>query len=102
MNAEKLDQTANKTGQYLLGKLQSKLAGILGVREIRGRGLMIGIELDRDCGELMTTALQKGLLINVTAGNVLRLLPPLILSEQQCDQLVAGITELLNEFLTTS
>lgn len=102
MQAEKLDQAAYKTGQYLLDKLQSELAGMDEVREIRGKGLMIGIELDRDCGELTTTALQKGLLINVTADNVLRLLPPLILSEQECDQLVAGITELLNEFLATS
>lgn len=102
MKAEKLDQAANKTGLYLLQKLQSELAGMDGVSEIRGKGLMIGIELDRDCGELMTTALQKGLLINVTAGNVLRLIPPLILSEQECDQLAAGVTELLNEFLATT
>ncbi|MFV1997630.1 MAG: aspartate aminotransferase family protein [Acidiferrobacterales bacterium] len=102
LQAEKFDQVASQTGQYLLEKLQNGLAGMEGVREIRGKGLMIGIELDRDCGELMGAALDKGLLINVTAGNVLRLLPPLILSQPQCDQLAAGVTELLNDFLAVS
>lgn len=99
MESEKLDQVANKTGQYLIEKLQSALTNMAGVREIRGKGLMLAIELDRDCGELMTLALKKGLLINVTADNVLRLLPPLILTHDQCDLLVTGITELLEDFL---
>ncbi|MEE8388024.1 MAG: acetylornithine transaminase [Acidiferrobacterales bacterium] len=98
MENEKLDQAANTLGQTLLQKLQSALAGLPGVREVRGKGLMLAIELDRDCGEVMTTALKKGLLINVTTGNVVRLLPPLILSEDQCDQLATGITELLEDF----
>lgn len=99
MESEKLDQVANKTGQYLIEKLQSALTNMAGVHEIRGKGLMLAIELDRDCGELMTLALKKGLLINVTADNVLRLLPPLILTNDQCDLLVTGITELLEDFL---
>ncbi len=102
LQSEKLDQAASQSGRYLLEQLQHALAGVDGVREIRGRGMMIGIELDRDCSELMTAALKKGLLINVTAGSVLRLLPPLILSQQQCDQLVAGVTELVNEFLAAA
>jgi len=102
MQAEKLDQAASQSGKALLEKLQSTVADLDGVNEIRGKGMMIGIELNRDCTELMTNALKKGLLINVTAGNVLRLLPPLILSDQQCDQLVTGVTELLNEFLESS
>ncbi len=101
MESEKLDQVANKTGQYLIEKLQSALTNMAGVREIRGKGLMLAIELDRDCGELMALALKKGLLINVTADNVLRLLPPLILTHGQCDLLVTGITELLEDFLGT-
>jgi acetylornithine aminotransferase len=102
MQKEKLDQTASKSGQYLLEKLRSALSGQDGVREIRGKGMMIGIELNRDCIELMTTALKKGFLINVTAGNVVRLLPPLILSEEQCEQLADGVTGLVKEFLSAS
>lgn len=102
MENEKLDQVANHTGQILLGQLQDALSELEGIREIRGKGMMLGIELDRDCGELMAAALEKRLLINVTAGNVVRLLPPLILSEQQCDQLATGVIELLNEFLRPS
>lgn len=102
MENEKLDQVASHTGQILLGQLQDALSELEGIREIRGKGMMLGIELDRDCGELMAAALEKRLLINVTAGNVVRLLPPLILSEQQCDQLATGVIELLNEFLRPS
>ncbi|MEE8388828.1 MAG: aspartate aminotransferase family protein [Acidiferrobacterales bacterium] len=102
MENEKLDQVANHTGQILLEQLQDALSELEGVREVRGKGMMLAIELDRDCGELMAAALEKRLLINVTAGNVVRLLPPLILSEQQCDQLATGVIELLNEFLRSS
>ncbi len=102
MENEKLDQAASKLGQTLLDKLQNALAGRDGVREIRGKGMMLAIELDRDCGEIMTTALKKGLLLNVTAGNVIRLLPPLILSDEQCDQLATGVTELIEDFLGKS
>ena len=62
-----------------------------GVKEIRGKGLMIGIELDRPCGELVKAALDRGLLINVTADNVVRLLPPLVMSEAEAQQLVDGL-----------
>ena len=102
MENEKLDQAASHTGQVLLEKLQGALSELEGIREIRGRGMMLAIELDRDCDEVMTTALKKGLLINVTAGNVVRLLPPLILSEEQCEQLATGIIELLEDFLGKS
>ena len=59
------------------------LAGVQGVVEIRGMGLMIGIELDRPCGELVGAALEAGLLINVTADKVIRLLPPLVFSDAE-------------------
>ena len=59
-------------------------------REIRGRGLMLGIELQRDCGELVQRGLDAGLLINVTAGNTMRLLPPLIINEQEARELAAA------------
>lgn len=102
MEDEKLDQAAEKTGNDLLAKLKTALDDVSGVRDIRGKGMMLAIELDRDCGELMTTALQKSLLINVTAGNVVRLLPPLILSVEQCDLLVTGVAELIKEFLEST
>ena len=70
-----------------------------GVVQIRGNGLMIGIELDRSCGELVKRALAQGLLINVTSDKVIRLLPPLIMNEQEAQQLVAGVVALALEFL---
>ena len=60
---------------------------------------MIGIELDRDCAELMQQALARGLLINVTAGRVIRLLPPLIISDSQAEQIVSTVSELITAFL---
>jgi acetylornithine aminotransferase len=69
------------------------------VVEIRGRGLMLGIELDRPCGELVAQALAAGLLINVTADRVIRLLPPLIIQRAEIDQLVQGLSALLERYL---
>ncbi len=68
------------------------------VVDIRGRGLMLGIELARDCGELASTALEAGLLINVTAGNTIRLLPPLIISEEEARDLGSRLATLINAF----
>jgi acetylornithine aminotransferase len=62
-------------------------------------GLMIGIELDRPCAELVTRALQQGLLINVTADTVVRLLPPLIITQAEADQVVAIVSGLIDDFL---
>jgi acetylornithine aminotransferase len=70
-----------------------------GVTEIRGRGLMIGIELDRPCTELVGKALAQGLLINVTAERVVRLLPPLITTEKQADMIVEQVSDLICRFL---
>lgn len=75
------------------------LAGVAGVEEIRGHGLMIGLELDRPCGELVTRALAAGLLINVTADKVIRFLPALTYSEADARELVARMTPLIKEFL---
>jgi acetylornithine aminotransferase len=60
---------------------------------------MIGLELNRPCGDLVGRALERGLLINVTAGNVVRLLPPLVFSEEQADELVATLSDLVGEFV---
>lgn len=84
---EQIVSRAASMGQYLRDKLASALQGVNGVKEIRGQGLMIGIELEVDCAELVGQALEEGLLINVTAGSVVRLLPPLILSEEEADHI---------------
>lgn len=84
---EQIVSRAASMGQYLRDKLASALQGVNGVKEVRGQGLMIGIELEVDCAELVGQALEEGLLINVTAGSVVRLLPPLILSEEEADQI---------------
>ena len=72
-----------------------------GVKEIRGQGLMIGIELDRPCGPLMGQALEAGLLLSVTADSVIRLLPALIMSEAEADEVVAILVPLVKAFLNT-
>jgi acetylornithine aminotransferase len=68
------------------------------IREFRSRGLMLGIELQRDCGELVGQALEAGLLINVTAGSTIRLLPPLVMSDDQARELGTGIARLIDNF----
>jgi len=90
---------ARSVGQQLLEGFTDQLSGTAGVTDIRGSGLMIGIELDRPCGELVMRALQRGLLINVTANRVVRLLPPLITTERQADMIVEKVSELIREFL---
>jgi acetylornithine aminotransferase len=91
---------ATRVGELIRSGLRAKLSDIEGVKEIRGDGLMIGIELDRPCGELVTRALAAGLLINVTAERVIRLLPPLIFSDDDATQLVTILAGLVREFLT--
>jgi len=84
-----LAQRARTLGQRILAGLKLGLAGKDYVQEIRGQGLMIGIELQQPCVGLMAEALKEGLLISVTAGNVIRLLPPLILTDQEADEIVS-------------
>jgi acetylornithine aminotransferase len=90
---------ADSLGKYFHAAFTRQLAGISGVVEIRGQGLMIGIELSKPCGELVKLALEQGLLINVTADSVIRLLPPLIMSEAEAQQLVDGLCPLIKAFL---
>jgi acetylornithine aminotransferase len=99
MEQEKLVEHAAKLGQQLLKGFTSSLKDLQGVTEIRGHGLMIGIELDRPCTELIGKALSQGLLINVTAERVVRLLPPLITTEKQADMIVANVSDLIRDFL---
>lgn len=93
---------AGELGARLLDGFQAALHNRPGVVDIRGKGLMIGIELERDCTGLVARALDAGLLINVTAGNVVRLLPPYILSDAEADEIVTGVTSLVEKFLDES
>jgi acetylornithine aminotransferase len=86
----------------MLNGFQTALGAHSFVTAIRGKGLMIGVELDRPCGELVRMALDKGLLINVTADKVVRLLPPLILSDDEADQIVSKVSELVIAFGTAN
>ena len=90
---------AEKVGHAMLARLAADLGGLHGVTEVRGRGLMIGIELDRPCAELVRRALDKGLLINVTRDKVVRLLPPLIITQAEADELLDGIIAIIKDFL---
>ena len=94
--AEHIPEQAETMGQYLRTALADALQGINLVKEIRGQGLMIGIELKADCAELVGQALAEGLLINVTAGSVIRLLPPLILNQSEADQIVTTLKKLIS------
>ena len=94
-----LRENALRMGTLLVEGLQQALQGVAGVVQIRGHGLMVGIQLDRACGDLVKQALAQGLLINVTSDKVIRLVPPLIINAEEARQLVAGITPLVTEFL---
>ena len=93
-----LDNAA-RVGEVLKGALQEALAGEAGVKEIRGQGLMLGVELDRPCGALALRALEAGLLISVTAGNVVRLVPPLIMREDEAREVARILAPLIINFL---
>jgi acetylornithine/N-succinyldiaminopimelate aminotransferase len=90
---------AGRIGALIRESLAAGLRGQSGVVSIRGDGLMIGVELDRPCGELVGQALAAGLLINVTAERVVRLLPPLIFTEQDVALLVDTLVPLIRNFL---
>lgn len=99
MEEDGLLENAARVGTHLRGALQRELGGLKGVTEIRGQGLMIGMELARPCGVLTERAAQAGLLISVTADNVVRLLPPLIMTADEADQVVAILAPLVKAFL---
>jgi len=99
MEEERLWERAATLGDRLLAGFRERLGGLEGVTDIRGRGLMIGIELDRPCGELVGRALDEGLLVNVTADTVLRLLPPLVLGDDEAERLLDGVSRLVETFL---
>ncbi|MDH4095140.1 MAG: aspartate aminotransferase family protein [Betaproteobacteria bacterium] len=99
MKDEDLLANAVKVGDAIRGGLAAALAGVAGVVEIRGMGMMLGVELDRPCGELVKMGLDAGLVFNVTADNVIRLLPPLVMNEVEGRQVVERLVPLVKEFL---
>ena len=98
---DKLLAHADGLGQFIIQGLAAELQDVKGIVDIRGQGLMIGIELDKPCGDLVKLALAQGLLINVTADSVIRLLPPLVMSQNEAEQLLNILCPLIKEFLQT-
>ena len=99
MEEDGLMANAASVGARLHAGLAEGLKGVAGVTEIRGQGLMVGIELDRPCGVLLGQAAEVGLLISVTADSVIRLVPPLILKSTEADEMVAILVPLIRNFL---
>lgn len=102
IESENLAGRAAELGEFMRNKFASNFAECTAVTDIRGMGLMIGIELDRPCSELVEQALQAGLLLNVTANSVIRLLPPLIVSEDEANNIVDIVSRLVLDFTSTS
>lgn len=102
MEEDGLLENAARVGAYLKDALQAGLAGVKGFREIRGQGLMLGIELDKPCGVLLAQGAERGLLFSVTAERVVRLVPPLILCKEEADEIVAILVALIKEFLANA
>jgi acetylornithine/N-succinyldiaminopimelate aminotransferase len=100
IESEKLRENALKMGDLIRSSLQTELANTKGVAVVRNAGLMIGVELDRPCADLVKMALEKKLLINVTAEKVVRLLPPLVINEAEAKELVARLAALIKQFLS--
>ena len=92
---DNLADRAAELGQRMLDSLTQGLAGSNRVKEIRGLGLMLAVELNEDAPELVTAALEQGLLLNVTQGNIVRLLPPLTLTDADADKLTDTVINLI-------
>jgi acetylornithine aminotransferase len=100
MEEDGIMANAATVGAVLRGALEQGLAGVQGVKEIRGAGLMLGIELDRPCGVILSRAAEAGLMLSVTADSVIRLVPPLILSADEARQIAAILVPLIKSFLS--
>ena len=99
MEEDGLLQNAATVGAHLQAALRAALGSLSGVKEVRGQGLMIGVELDKPCGALVGRAAEAGLLISVTAESVIRLVPSLILTVAEADEIVAKLTPLVKAIL---
>jgi acetylornithine aminotransferase len=102
MEEDGLLDNAARVGEHLRAALHRELHNLPGFVEVRGQGLMLGIELDRPCGVIMNQALEAGLLLSVTADSVIRLVPPLIITTAEADEIVAILTPIVKKFLASA
>jgi acetylornithine aminotransferase len=102
MEEDGLLENAARVGEHLRAALQRELHHLPGFVEVRGQGLMLGIELDRPCGVIMNQALEAGLLLSVTADSVIRLVPPLIITVEEADEIVAILAPIVKKFLASA
>ncbi len=102
MEEDGLLENAARVGEHLRQALQRELKDVAGFVEVRGQGLMLGIELDRPCGAIMNQALEAGLLLSVTADSVIRLVPPLIISIAEADEIVSLLVPIVKKFLANA
>jgi acetylornithine aminotransferase len=102
MEEDGLLENAARVGEHLRAALHRELHNLPGFVEVRGQGLMLGIELDRPCGVIMNQALEAGLLLSVTADSVIRLGPPLIITTAEADEIVAILTPIVKKFLASA
>ncbi len=98
---EKLWENAEKQGNALLSGLKEKLSSHPNVKEIRGKGLMIAIEMDKPCRDIMKVGLEKGLLFTVSAESIIRLLPPLIINDEQVNFILEHLPKCIEEHFGT-
>jgi acetylornithine/N-succinyldiaminopimelate aminotransferase len=99
MEEDGLLENAARVGNHLKTALATRLMNVAGVKEVRGKGLMLGIELDRPCGAIVNRCAEAGLLLSVTADSVVRMVPPLILTVAEADEIVAKLVPLIKAFL---
>ena len=99
MEEDGLLANAHKVGEHLVAALKRELAGEKGVKEIRGRGLMLGIDLNVPCGEILKRAADNGLLLSVTADSVIRMVPSLIMTTAEADEVVAILAPIIKQLL---
>lgn len=99
MEKENLATAAAELGDYFKAQFQEVLKGVAGVTDIRNKGLMIGLTLNKDCPELVLQALEQGVLINMTAPNKIRLLPPLVISKEEANTVITIISKLIKAAL---
>jgi len=102
MEKDGLLDNAAKVGDHLKARFEKGLEGTKGIKEIRGQGLMLGIELDKPCGALTLRAAEAGLLISVTADSVIRIVPPLIMTQAEADEVANILLPLIHTFLSES
>jgi acetylornithine aminotransferase len=102
MEKDGLLDNAARVGAHLKARLETGLEGAKGIKEIRGQGLMLGIELDKSCGALTLRAAEAGLLISVTADSVVRIVPPLIMTQAEADEVADILLPLIHTFLSES